>query len=740
MGIAKLAKVTLILPRVESAQAISRLAEFQWFHPVTTVTTSSEHSEPNLDNLLLRSQKLYQNVDEIVRSLGIQVGIGIIDTMIKGAKKEKKEFKVAELESLIAKLEAESKILIEESRTILNEQATLKRQLEEFNTLKDALNLVSGLQVNLKRIGEGRRFYSAMYIINIKDFPEIQRSLPGIPLITIPLNDFQSSLFTVGAKEEADRINKVIRSFDANPFVIPANLPQNPKSAYEYVLAKITELTKKKKEVDSQITKITADITPKILSIHEGAKVSRDVLETLRKPGGLKNFAIIQGYIPDIMAEKFRRVTNKWVTVIEDITDSEFSHNEGHDEKKNDDSQLKPSLFVNSRYFRSFEPITLTQGLPKSDELDPTPMIAFIFPILYGLMFGDLGQGAIIAAVGAIFRIRGVGNLRQWGTLLMASGISAMIVGLIVGEAFGFHIQELPGGEALKSTGFIGILNAAEFTQENVLTILTISINIGILHLISAFSLSIYKGIKQGKEFEVLTQRVPVLIMYMAIISIMLAAVGANYQVLEMFSSQNPAPFFSNIAGDWVTVELTAKIAFPILLGSMVIQIIAIPLGAKMGKIHIHGSIGEELFMTVIEVMLIRLVELFANTISYTRIGIMLLVHVALMGTANGGVEFFMTQGNTGIAIGLLILGNVGVMMMEGLLVYIQALRLHLYEWFTKFYDGSGISFKKIVPEMLYTSIIWETKASKEEAFPEKRQPSVRRRAAIEDSVDGMEV
>ena len=705
MGIAKLAKVTLILPRVESAQAISRLAEFQWFHPVPT---SSEHSEPNLDNLLLRSQKLYQNVDEIVRSLGIQVGIGIIDTMIKGARKEKKEFKVTELESLIAKLEAESKILVEESRAILNEQALLKRQLEEFNTLKDALRVVSGLQVNLNRIGEGRRFFSAMYIINIKDFPEIQRSLPGISLITIPLNDFQSSLFTVGAKDEAERINKVIRSFDANPFIIPSNLPQNPKSAYEYVLAKMSELTKKKKEIDSQITNITTDITPKILSIHEGAKVSRDVLETLRKPGGLRKFAIIQGYIPNIMAKKFRRVTNKWVTIVEDVPESASLHYEVHNGKKQDDSQPKPSLFVNGRYFRSFEPITLTQGLPKPSELDPTPMIAFIFPILYGLMFGDLGQGAIIAGVGALFRLRGVGNLRQWGTLLLASGISAMIVGLMVGEIFGFHLQQLPGGEVLKSTGFIGILNATEFTQENVLTILTISINIGILHLISAFSLSIYKGIMDGKRFEVVTQRVPVLIMYMSIISIMLAAVGANYQVLEMFSSQNPAPFFSNIAGDWVTVEITAKIAFPILLGSMVIQIIAIPVGAKLGKIHVHGSIGEELFMTVIEVMLIRLVELFANTISYTRIGIMLLVHVALMSTTNGGVEFFISEGNLGVAIGLLFLGNIGVMMMEGLLVYIQALRLHLYEWFTKFYEGSGISFRKIVPEMLYTSIIWE--------------------------------
>jgi V/A-type H+-transporting ATPase subunit I len=710
VGIAKLAKITLILPRVESAQAISRLAEFQWFHPVST---SSEHSEPNLDDLLLRSQKLYQSVDEIVRSLGIKVSIGIIDTMIKGAKKEKKEFKVAELESLIVKLEVESKTLVEESLAVLNEQALLKRQLEEFNTLRDTLNVVSGLQVNLNRIGEGRWFYSSMYIINTKDFPEIQRSLPGIALITIKLNDFQSALFDVGAKDEADRINKVIRSFDANPFVIPPNLPQNPKSAHDYVLAKISELIKKKKEVDSQITKITADITPKILSIHEGAKVSRDVLETLRKPGGLRKFAIIQGFIPDIMAVKFKRVTNKWFTIVEDVPESDSLDNEGDNGMKKDDPQPKPSLFINGRYLRSFEPITLTQGLPKPGELDPTPMIAFIFPILYGLMFGDLGQGAIIAAVGALFRIRGVGNLRQWGTLLLACGISAMIVGLIVGEAFGWHIREMPGGEVLKSTGFIGILNAAEFTQQNVLTILTISINIGILHLISAFSLSIYKGVKEGKIFEVLTQRVPVLIMYMSIISIMLAAVGANYQVLEMFSSQNPTPLFSNIAGDWVTVELTAKIAFPILLGSMIIQIIAIPLGAKLGKIHVHGSVGEELFMTVIEVMLIRLVELFANTISYTRIGIMLLVHVALMGTANGGVEFFMSEGNPGIAIGLLILGNIGVMMMEGLLVYIQALRLHLYEWFTKFYEGSGISFKKIVPELLYTSIIWETGVDK---------------------------
>jgi V/A-type H+-transporting ATPase subunit I len=269
---------------------------------------------------------------------------------------------------------------------------------------------------------------------------------------------------------------------------------------------------------------------------------------------------------------------------------------------------------------------------------------------------------------------------------------------------------DLPGAEALRSIGIIGFLNATDFTQENVMTILTISINIGIIHLASALSLNIYKGLKEGKTFEVISQRLPTLVMYLSIVSLLLAAVGANYQVMGMFENKNPAPFFSNIFGDWVTVEIVAKVAAPILIATMVIQIIAVPIGIKSGKLHFHGSFGEEMFITIIEVMLIRLVELFANTISYSRIGIMLLVHVALMATTTGGVEFYLDQGIIPLAIFMFLLGNIGVMLLEGLIVYIQALRLHLYEWFTKFFEGNGIPFKKLTPDLVYSNITWKNK------------------------------
>ena len=61
-----------------------------------------------------------------------------------------------------------------------------------------------------------------------------------------------------------------------------------------------------------------------------------------------------------------------------------------------------------------------------------------------------------------------------------------------------------------------------------------------------------------------------------------------------------------------------------------------------------------------------------------------------------------------GAANAVLIGGNIGIMLIEGLIVYIQTIRLHLYEWFPKWYVGEGTEFKKIVPEMLYSNFVWK--------------------------------
>jgi len=84
-------------------------------------------------------------------------------------------------------------------------------------------------------------------------------------------------------------------------------------------------------------------------------------------------------------------------------------------------------------------------------------------------------------------------------------------------------------------------------------------------------------------------------------------------------------------------------------------------------------------------------------------------VHAALLLTVNNSYHSLGGAQSPG-ALALIIGGNLGIMMIEGLIVYIQSLRLHLYEFFTKWYDGGGKPFKKVVPEMLYNQLIWKKK------------------------------
>ena len=139
-------------------------------------------------------------------------------------------------------------------------------------------------------------------------------------------------------------------------------------------------------------------------------------------------------------------------------------------------------------------------------------------------------------------------------------------------------------------------------------------------------------------------------------------------------------------------------------------------LAAKHGHEEGGGFMG-----IVIEVILVRIVEVLSNIISYTRIGIMLLVHAALLVTVN---QSFLHGGGYAVLIG----GNIGIMLIEGLIVYIQTIRLHLYEWFPKWYVGEGTEFKKLVPKMLYSNLIWKDNSNNQIQGKSIPEPKVKKK------------
>jgi V/A-type H+/Na+-transporting ATPase subunit I len=693
MGLAKLKKAALILPRMETQEAVSKLAELEWFHPIQT---TSEHLNPRYDDLLLKAQKLYQDIDEIIRALGIPLETGVMATMFKGAPKERTDYVIEDIRGFIADLEEKSKAALDEPKKVLAEQNRVSKQLEEYGNVEAALKMAANLSLDLSSFTRLRMFFANIFIIDSKDEAEIRKSLGDLPLYSSKLSEDKTSMIVVGSEEDSEKIVKVMRSFGVHPLQIPPNMPQNPSAAYSQAQAKVKELQAKSAEIAKSVEKMKVALLSKILSLHESARVAKDVLEITRKPGGTENFALIQGYIPDKMEEKFKKLTSDYVSVIEDAQFDQ--HAEG--------GEHLPTLLTNKSYTRTFEVITETQGLPGYNEIDPTPIIAFVWPVFFGLMFGDFGHGLLLAGLGFLLRHRGNGPIRTWGTLIMASGIAAAVAGLGTGEFFGFHIKEVAVLSSIMAplNPILGLLNVSELTFDQVIKILKVSVAIGIVHLLMAMGLRLYKNMKEGNKLFVYTHDIPAIVQFLAVVALILAAIGSGYDIIGMFGvgdkiHTEPVPWLTYVFGSWVTVDVVAKAAPPVLFATVGIMILGGKKEQEIAAKHGHDE-GGGLMGIVIEVILVRIIEVLSNVISYTRLGIMLLVHAALLVTVNQSFEH-------GGGLAVLIGGNIGIMLIEGLIVYIQTIRLHLYEWFPKWYAGEGTEFRKIVPKMLYSNLIW---------------------------------
>ncbi|AJW69883.1 V-type ATP synthase subunit I [Nitrosopumilus adriaticus] len=699
MGTADLKLGTIILPRNESPKAISRLTEFEWYHKIDS---PSDLVTPEIDDLLLKAQQIFQSIDDVVKNMGIPLTVGIMEILFKGTVIKKKDFEIDEIEEMIEQIKKEAPSVIEKPAKLLEDAASTRRSIEEYNALKDTLEIIRKMNIDLSGFGLMKYFFTNLFVINSADFDEISRSLEGVTIYKYDLeNKEKSAILVISDNQDYDKVLKVLRSFNSTTFKIPEGFPQIPSEAYNLAESKVKELTEKLSSIKKELGKIAKKSRRDILSLHEKALVAKDVLETLRKPGGTKNFAVIQGFIPQKMEAEFTKSTKQWMSIVEDITDPKLK-------------EEIPTLFDNKKFVKTFEVITKSQGIPKAGEPDPTPMIALMWPIFYGIMFADTGHGLLLMALGLLFKLKGQGEVSRWGMLIAISGAASAIAGIGAGEVFGYHIQVFsPIGDLLKEGGIlyplswiVGILSVAELTFEQVINILKVSLFIGIVHLVWAMVLRVIRSIKEGHKLVAFTEAIPNITLYGGIVVIMMCAIGSQYDVMNMYSKVHTeaVPWVTVFLGDWAQVWVVTRIAVVIVIASMVMMMVGGVMHAKK-----HPEDGADPASVIMEVLLGKTVESLAHTISYARLGIMLLVHAALLLTVNNA---FASLGgaSSGAAMAMIIGGNLGIMMIEGLIVYIQSLRLHLYEFFTKWYVGGSEPFRQIRPELIYNQFIWKRK------------------------------
>jgi V/A-type H+/Na+-transporting ATPase subunit I len=699
LAVSELLIGNIVLPRTDSPAAISRLTEFEWFHKIET---ENETITPEIDDLLLRAQKMYQSVDEVIKGLNIPLRVGIMEILFKGTVIKKRKFELDEIENMLSDLEKKTPDVITKAAKLLEENAETKRSLEEYTNLKDTLQIANKLNIDLGNFGLMRYFYTNLFVINSADYGEIARSLEGITIYKYDLESKdKSALLIICDVRDSDKVLKVMRALNTNPFTIPQGFPQIPSNAYSLAESKIKELKIKQKSLSKQLALITKKIRSEVLALHETAMVTKEVLETLRKPGGTKRFAVIQGFIPKKMEKKFKQVTSEWMSVTEEIKDPKVIAN-------------LPVHIQNPKWVRTYQVITDSQGIPKRGEFDPTWMIALMWPIFYGIMFADIGHGLLLMSLGLLFKFKGQGMLSRWGMLLAMSGAAGAIAGVFQGEAFGFHIDHFGPIEALLHQGgplhsiewLVGAISVAELTFEQVIMILKVSIFIGVIHLGWAFILRIHNFWRTGNKDAMIFEAIPNLFMWLGVFGVMMGAIGSGYDVMNMYSKihTEAVPWITVIVGEWAVVWLIVRISVIIVIAAIVLMIIG---GIKHNKKH--PDEGGDMVSVIMEVFLGKTIECLAHTISYARIGIMLLVHAALLLTVNNAYKS-MGGLDSPTALVLIVGGQLGIMMIEGLIVYIQSLRLHLYEFFTKWYEGGSQPFKQLVPEMVYNTFSWKKK------------------------------
>jgi len=528
------------------------------------------------------------------------------------------------------------------------------KKIERLNMVLLQVEPLSGIDVDFSQLQNAKYVASIIGIIPNEHIERLSTSLSKITheLITLNQKPQKSLIWLAASRENSDVLDRAARSAYLDPINLPRDFQGTPAQIVESIKksiqvseAKIETLkvplfeTRKAKE--TELTDLLWDI-----------KCSHLTTNAILKNGRLKYTYIIVGWVFSSQVEYLKR---KLKAITQDILI------ETHVTKREKDSNDVPIALNNPKLLRPFQMLVSNYAEPKYGELDPTPLVAILFPLLFGTMFGDVGQGLILAILGYLGMTKKLKFMKFLGGLnpiIFACGLMSIVFGFLYGSLFGFE----------------DILPAIWLRPgESIMTILIITIVAGVIVLSIGYFLNIFNLIKM-KEWPILffsKSGVAGLWLYWSLIGTGLALVMPQYGLPKV-------PF------------IIATVIGVIGIGGAEVFI-------RLMEGHrplIDGGIGMfavQVFFELLEVF----ISYLSNTLSFVRVGAFAVAHGNL-----SGVFFIlgnMVSPSHGIGYWLMFLiGLVFIVGFEGLIVGIQTMRLTYYEIFGKFFNGGGKRFEPL--------------------------------------------
>ncbi len=646
---------------------LETLNTFGEFHIETSPEEEVSLAEYNLIIRQLKERLL--DVDGLIKQLVVEKGSLL--SIFKASEPKKLAVTADNWQMLLEETSMNILTFKKQIENLNSEQIILKEKAVELEHLERMLVNMQSLNADFADAENLKLIYVGFASLPTKSCSPFETSMAGLPIYFDRCHICEEECFIAVAApaKYREEIERTLRTYHADIFLRPDDLPQNVVVALKEVKSRSKENQRQQKALAEEIKKLGEENRDKLVSLKETAENVLALLEAEKKILQSGRLATITGFVPQNRFDELNQ------TVIEKMEGKALVLKNEPDDHKIDDP---PTRILHSRWIKPFEEITKLYGLPKYSEIDPTPFLAISFPILFGLMFGDLGHGLVLLTGGGILGILIKGNqsVKNVCWIMAACGAAACLAGLLFGEFFGLAV--------------FPPLWFSPFEGENVFNFLIFSLAVGIVQIMSGIAIELANYVVKHDYADALLTAVPQMAFYLGGIYLI-----AIYQ-LDF--------------GAW----LAGPILFPVI--PFVIMVTGKPLYlmvAKPKNYHVDPEHAET------ETFVGRLFEggdfftrLLSNTISYSRILALLMAHWALLLVVYQVAEQVTPLGTLGLVLGgiIIVFGNLAVIALEGLIVFIHTLRLHFYEWFSKFYGGTGAEFKPFKQKFIHTTLTLKKK------------------------------
>lgn len=446
-------------------------------------------------------------------------------------------------------------------------------------------------------------------------------------------------------------VDNVFTSLYFERMYIPDFVHGTPEKAKENLTFEIKQLEKELQEHKKAKEKLKERIKDRYSLFTSVLEHVSRIFEARKYVLGLGGRFSITGFVPEDKVENLKNLFSDIETVVIEVRPA-F-----------DDMRLSPPTKLRNGWFsKPFGIFVEMYGVPNYKDIDPTTFVAVTYSILFGIMFGDVGQGLVLALLGyLLYKFKGM-NL---GAVGMRIGLSSTLFGFLYGSVFGNETILDPLYYSLGLNGKPIHTMDSDFTM----TLLIASIALGSVLIIASILLNMFVNYKR-KNF----------------VEMMLSHNGIAGLIMYGFIVASAGLILGNIADPLNNLTIGLFIVIPLLA-----MFLKEPIERKVHHKPMFpdgfGGFFTEAFFELFEIIL----SYITNTMSYMRVAGFVLTHAGMMLVVFNLMEM---AGNGGPIV--FVLGNIFVMALETLIVGIQVLRLEFYEMFSRYYTGDGIAFKQL--------------------------------------------